>query len=93
MFSLLRITIIITNLFHSSGGVKSGFFHAIGMTDEQVDKQMEILKGSSPLNIVGETIDIANLTLFLASDEAKYMTGSCVLADGGTLHSSITVAE
>ncbi len=46
----------------------------------------EILKGMaarSSLVRLGEPIDIANAYLFLASDEARYITGTCLNVDGG----------
>ncbi len=36
-----------------------------------------------PIGRLGDPIDIANVALFLASDEAAFMTGSVVAADGG----------
>ena len=36
-----------------------------------------------PIGRPGEPIEIAHLALFLASDEASFMTGSIVSADGG----------
>jgi NAD(P)-dependent dehydrogenase (short-subunit alcohol dehydrogenase family) len=36
-----------------------------------------------PIGRLGEVDDIANLALFLASDESAFMTGSIVTADGG----------
>ncbi|HSG88576.1 MAG TPA: glucose 1-dehydrogenase [Pseudomonadales bacterium] len=39
---------------------------------------------SIPLGRYGEPEDIANLMCFLASDEAKFLTGGVYMADGGT---------
>jgi 3-oxoacyl-[acyl-carrier protein] reductase len=38
-----------------------------------------------PLNRVGEPDDLAGPALFLASDDARYMTGHCLFVDGGML--------
>jgi 3-oxoacyl-[acyl-carrier protein] reductase len=36
-----------------------------------------------PMKSFGDVADVANLVVFLASDDAKYMTGSLVTVDGG----------
>ncbi|MDE2302926.1 MAG: glucose 1-dehydrogenase [Sphingomonadales bacterium] len=36
-----------------------------------------------PMGIMGEPVDIANMNLFLASDEARYITGAEFVVDGG----------
>ena len=36
-----------------------------------------------PMGRMGEAWDVANAALFLASDEAKYVTGTEILVDGG----------
>jgi NAD(P)-dependent dehydrogenase (short-subunit alcohol dehydrogenase family) len=38
---------------------------------------------TTPLGVVGQPIDIAHGVLFLASDEARYVTGSELVIDGG----------
>ena len=41
------------------------------------------LKALSPLGRYGEVDDIGNAVAFLASDKAKYVTGTAVPVDGG----------
>lgn len=41
------------------------------------------LEARSPLNKMGEPIDIANMILFLASDDSTFSTGSMFTIDGG----------
>jgi dihydroanticapsin dehydrogenase len=48
-----------------------------------LDKIYEEIGNFQPIGRPGEPIEIAHLALFLASDEASFMTGSIVSADGG----------
>jgi len=43
----------------------------------------QLVTGSTPLGHVGEPDDIANAAVYLASDEAKYVTGNILYVDGG----------
>lgn len=46
-------------------------------------KQDAAIKASIPMGVVGDPMDIAHGSLFLASDEARYVTGAELWIDGG----------
>lgn len=48
-----------------------------------VELAAQAIKAMSPLGIAGFPIDIANALLFLASDEARYISGHTLLVDAG----------
>jgi 3-oxoacyl-[acyl-carrier protein] reductase len=47
------------------------------------EKVLDGMRARTPLGRLGETRDIANAYLFLASDEAGYITGTVLRVDGG----------
>jgi NAD(P)-dependent dehydrogenase (short-subunit alcohol dehydrogenase family) len=47
------------------------------------DEYKAIFGSDTMLNRPGTAIEVANVILFLASDEASFMTGTCVFVDGG----------
>ncbi|HZE65040.1 MAG TPA: SDR family NAD(P)-dependent oxidoreductase [Sporichthyaceae bacterium] len=47
------------------------------------DRGMALTLEKYPLGRLGEADDIANLALFLASEESAFMTGSIIASDGG----------
>lgn len=46
-----------------------------------------------PMKRVGQPVELANAILFLASDEASYVTGACLNVDGGRSSDLYTVFE
>jgi NAD(P)-dependent dehydrogenase (short-subunit alcohol dehydrogenase family) len=48
-----------------------------------VEAAEQMIRAATPLGRMGRTDDIAGVVAFLASDAAKYMTGSEVTVDGG----------
>ncbi|UKS55041.1 3-oxoacyl-[acyl-carrier-protein] reductase [Exiguobacterium acetylicum] len=53
------------------------------MTDELTEEQRNLSLGQIPLKRFGQTEDIASLVSFIASDEARYITGQTLAVDGG----------
>ena len=53
------------------------------MTEVLSDAAKESLKAQIPLGRTGQTKDIANAVLFLASEMSDYMTGQTISVDGG----------
>lgn len=62
--------------------VAPGFIRT-DMTDVLSDAVKEGILRSIPLGKLGEAEDVANTVLFLASDEAAYITGQVLSVDGG----------
>tara|TARA_A100001037_G_scaffold249419_1_gene232126 strand:- start:1433 stop:2179 length:747 start_codon:yes stop_codon:yes gene_type:complete len=56
---------------------------ATDMTDQLTDKVKEEIINRIPLGYIGKTDNIAAAALFLASDEAEYITGQTISVDGG----------
>lgn len=63
------------------GPVYTPMVAAAGMTDEVRERRRK----ASPLGIEGSGWDIAYASLFLVSDEARYVTGVVLPVDGGVL--------
>ena len=53
------------------------------MTDKLADEQREAVLRTIPLQSLGTPEDIASAIVFLASDEARYITGHVLHVDGG----------
>ena len=51
--------------------------------DGDVEKMIEIRNNLCPTGKMGDAWDVAHAALFLASDEAKYITGTELVVDGG----------
>ncbi len=50
---------------------------------KEIPGYFEAMVASVPLGRMGEPVDIANCILFLASDDANYITGTEITVDGG----------
>jgi NAD(P)-dependent dehydrogenase (short-subunit alcohol dehydrogenase family) len=84
-----------TSLANSFGAQRIRFnCVAPGMVDTPVRRSIAARAGidlnqnerfsTTPLNIQGDAWDVAHTTVFLASDEGRYLTGLLIPVDGGT---------
>ncbi len=55
------------------------------MTKDLADEVTEKIKSEIPLGVLGEADDVAHAVSFLASDEARYITGEVIHVNGGML--------
>ncbi len=53
------------------------------MTAKVPQKVIDYMNSKTPLKRMGEAVEVANAYLFLASDEASYITGQVLGVDGG----------
>lgn len=58
----------------------------VGALDERARKTFE---NTIPLKRMGEAEDVAEAMLFLASDKARYITGTTISVDGGYRPSTV----
>lgn len=58
-------------------------FTATEMITAMPEKVLDGMKSHTPLGRLGEPRDIANAYLFLASDDASFITGEVLRVDGG----------
>ncbi len=53
------------------------------MTSNVPEKILEMMKEKTPLRRLGEPMDVASAYLYLASDDAKFVSGAVLSVDGG----------
>jgi 3-oxoacyl-[acyl-carrier protein] reductase len=58
-------------------------FTATDIVGSMPEKVLEGMRARTPLGRMGEPRDIANAYLFLASDEASFVSGAVLRVDGG----------
>jgi 3-oxoacyl-[acyl-carrier protein] reductase len=72
----LRITV---------NGVEPGNILTEGMQAERSPEFIRAMEAAVPLGRLGAPDDVAHAVLFLASDEAAYITGTTIVVDGGQI--------
>ena len=57
----------------------------IGMDDAQVEGLRQAMISAVPMQRLGRPEEVARAVLFLASEEASFITGADLYVDGGTM--------
>lgn len=65
-------------------GVEPGYILTKAMAALGSEEELVEMAGYIPAGYLGKPEDIANTMLFLASDEASYITGQTIVVDGGS---------
>jgi len=53
------------------------------LRDNMTEEQLEAFQNSFPMKRLGKPGEVANVALFLASDESSFVTGAIIAVDGG----------
>jgi NAD(P)-dependent dehydrogenase (short-subunit alcohol dehydrogenase family) len=69
------------------GSINTDMLYAVVSDKAAMDRVMS----RTPLGRVGEPSEIASIALFLASDDASYVTGQTIYADGGRMPLNYTM--
>jgi 3-oxoacyl-[acyl-carrier protein] reductase len=64
-------------------GIEPGNILTDGMKEHRSVAFIKMMEDAVPLGRLGTPRDIANAALFLASDDASYITGTTIVVDGG----------
>ena len=69
------------------GSIKTDMLASVNDNPEAMEKVLS----RTPLGRVGQPAEIAAIAAFLASEDASYITGQCIYADGGRLALNYTM--
>ena len=65
------------------GPIETPLYQKLGMPQEEVDAFGAHISEQVPLKRFGQAAELASVAAFLASDDASYVTGTELVADGG----------
>ncbi|MEE8339081.1 MAG: SDR family oxidoreductase, partial [Xanthomonadales bacterium] len=66
-------------------GVEPGLVMTSGVENNLSERRRDLMAQYVPLKRWGQPIEIAHAMLYLASEEAAYVTGQTIIVDGGAL--------
>ena len=92
--AVIRLTQYVATQYGPQGvrcnSVAPGAIMTPALRDNLSEEAIESIRSHNSLPFTGEADDIAWAMVFLASDESRYITGQCLVVDGGmTSHSTI----
>ena len=67
----------------SVGPIATPIYKKAGLSEEEVKKHIASVERLIPMGRFGKPEEIATVVVFLASDEASFVTGADFPADGG----------
>ena len=67
----------------SPGAIETNIWNATDLSEEEAKKHKESMEKVIPMGRFGTPEEVANVALFLVSNEASYVTGSIYAVDGG----------
>ena len=70
------------------GGTRTPIWSSLAPTDEALTALEQNISRGVPFGRIGEADDIAKAALYLASDDASYVTGEEIVVDGGATGAS-----
>jgi len=69
----------------SPGPIETPIFTKMGMSAEQIEGFKGHMSGMVPMKRLGSPDEVARAVLYLASEDASYVTGAKITVDGGVL--------
>ena len=77
----IRVNTVVPGLMHTPL-VEYRLARTVGANDSQ--KLIDARNAAVPMGHMGDAMDVANAVLFLASDEARFITATEIIVDGGS---------
>ena len=65
------------------GAIRTNIWNVPGLTKEESKKHEDSIASTIPFKRFGKPEEVANVAMFLVSDEASYVSGSVYAVDGG----------